>query len=229
MKESSPFCLLRSRLWWLRLLPQRCWSVHVLSPPVREAVAASVGPLGWQPEREEAVISLRQHKHHIATLALAVLLAGCSSTGTVKVDKPATGSIDHRATAAVLVSADSAIKNKEGVSEAVRRLRGQLFGRLMSEGVFRQVVHPGEPARYKVEATLLGATEVSQSSRILFGVLAGANELSVRVEVFEQGQPAPIMSLVAKGESASHPMSSQNDMDDAIREVVDEVVLLLQK
>ena len=124
---------------------------------------------------------------------------------------------------------DERVEKTEAVLEAVRRLRGQLFGRLVSEGVFGRVVQEGEAARYDVRARLLTAAQVSQTARILFGVLAGRNELAVQVEVFDSASRALLVSFTAKGESASHPLSSENDMDDAIREAVNEIIIELKR
>ena len=135
--------------------------------------------------------------------------------------------IDHGAVAALSVEAEQGVERTEAVQEAVQRLRGQLFGRLVSEGVFRQVVHRGEAAKYVVNVRLIAATEVSQGARIFMGVLAGANELAVNVNVSDASASAPLTRFTVKGESASHPLSSENDMDDAIREVVDEIILAL--
>jgi hypothetical protein len=44
--------------------------------------------------------------------------------------------IDHGAVASLSVEPDESVEKTEVLLEAVRRLRGQLFGRLVSEGVF---------------------------------------------------------------------------------------------
>jgi len=93
--------------------------------------------------------------------------------------------------------------------------------------VFARVVQAGEATKCDVRVRLLTATEVSQGARILFGVLAGANELALQVDVFETANRNLVVSFTTKGESASHLLSSENDMDDAIREAVDEVILEL--
>jgi hypothetical protein len=95
---------------------------------------------------------------------------------------------------------------------------------LSAKGSFARVVQTGEAAQYDVQVRLLAAAEVSQSARILFGVLAGANELAVRVEGFNTANHALLVSFTAMGKSASHPLSSENDMDAAIREAVDEII-----
>ena len=163
-------------------------------------------------------------------MAVAVLIvAGCSSSGTIKMDQAFSKGIDHRAVAALSVRPHEELGTpSDEALEAVQRLRGQLFGRLVAEGVFKQIVHEGEDATYKVDVNLVAAKEVSQGARIFFGVLAGSNSLAARVKIFDGATNAQIADFTVTGESASHPLSSENDMDDAIREVVDEIVLALQ-
>ena len=75
---------------------------------------------------------------------------------------------------------------------------------------------------------LLAANEVSQGARIFFGVLAGSNTLQASVDVFDNETNRKVSSFIASGESASHPLSSENDMDDAIRELVSQIIIALQ-
>jgi hypothetical protein len=74
----------------------------------------------------------------------------------------------------------------------------------------------------------LNAEEVSQGAGIFFGVLAGSNKLAASVSLYDQQTDNLITSFEAGDESASHPMSAENDIDDAIREAVDEIVLALR-
>lgn len=95
---------------------------------------------------------------------------------------------------------DERVEKTEAVLEAVRRLRGQLFGRLVSGGVFGRVVQAGATAQYDVRTRLLTAAQVSQSARVFFGVLAGRNELAAQVDVFDTASQALLVSFTAKGE-----------------------------
>jgi hypothetical protein len=156
-------------------------------------------------------------------------LFACSSVGELKVERDFDTRIDHGSAASLSVQLDEQVEKTEAVQEAVRRLRYQLFGRLVGEGVFSEIVPSGETAKYDVQVRLLAVTEVSQTSRILFGVLAGANELAVRVNVIDTADQNSLVSFMAKGKSASHPLSSENDMDDAIREAVDKVIYELTR
>jgi len=170
---------------------------------------------------------MKEFHRTVFVIVSLFVISSCSSKGELRVQHSLDTRIDHAAVASLSVQPDERVKKTEAVLEAVRRLHGQLFDRLVSEGVFARVVQAGETAMYDVRVRLLTATEVSQGARILFGVLAGANELAVQVDVFETASRNLVVSFTAKGESASHPLSSENDMDDAIREAVDEVILEL--
>lgn len=167
---------------------------------------------------------------NIFLLSFLAFLFGCSSSGEMKMSQPLTTSIERGEIAAlsVKISENAGAGDSDAAREVAQRLKGQLFGRLVSEGVFRQVVHEGDKSKYILDVTLSDANEVSQGARIFFGVLAGSNTLVVVVKLFDAASPHPLTEFVVTGESASHPFSSENDMDDAIREVVDEIVLALQ-
>jgi len=165
-------------------------------------------------------------------LAFAVsFLPACSSSGQMKMLQPLkeTDRIDHTATAILNVVPGEGLQPDEDLREIILSLRGQLFGRLVSDGVFKQVVHEGEPAKYYVRVQVNTADQVSMGARIMFGVLAGANELDVRVEVFEESSDNSIMTFTVLGESASHPFSGESEMEDAMREVVNKIILSLMK
>ena len=159
------------------------------------------------------------------------LLPACSSSGQVKILSPLeeTARIDHNATAILEVVPGKGLQPDEDLREMILNLRGQLFGRLVSDGIFKQVVHEGDPAKYYIRVYVNIADQVSMGARIMFGVFAGANELSVRVGVFEESSENSIMTFTASGESASHPFSGESEMEDAIREVVNKIILSLMK
>jgi len=159
------------------------------------------------------------------------VLSACSSSGQMKMLQPLkeTERIDHNATTVLNVVPGEGLQPDEDLREIILNLRGQLFGRLVSDGVFKQVVHEGDPAKYYVRVQVNVADQVSMGARIMFGVLAGANELDVRVEVFEESSDNSIMTFTASGESASHPFSGESEMEDSIREVVNKIILTLMK
>lgn len=173
-------------------------------------------------------LNIRNYRLLLCICILATF-AGCSSSGEIKINKPLTKTIDHHAVVSLSVAPAGDIDpNDETVKEVSQRLKGELFGRLVSEGVFKQVVHAGEEAKYMLNIWLVDAKEVSQGARIFFGVLAGSNSLAITGELMDSEiGKSSILDFVVTGESASHPFSSENDMDDAIREVVDEIILAL--
>ncbi len=165
-------------------------------------------------------------------LCLLVWLGACSSSGSIQVMQPKTVAIPPGSTVSLSVTTvlpeDADNDAREDASEVSHRLKSQLFGRMMSEAVFKQVLQPGEPADYRMDVRVLNAEEVSQGARIFLGVLAGSNKLTVSVSLYDRPADNLITSFEAGGESASHPMSAENDIDDAIREAVDEIVLALR-
>lgn len=165
-------------------------------------------------------------------LCLLVWMNACSSSGSIQMLKHKTASIPPGSTVSLSVTAalpdDADDDAHEDASEVIHRLKSQLFGRLVSEAVFKQVLQPGEQADYRMDVKLLSAEEVSQGARIFFGVLAGSNNLTASVSLNDQAIDSLITAFEVGGESASHPMSSKNDIDDAIREAVDEIILALR-
>jgi hypothetical protein len=168
----------------------------------------------------------------IGLLCLLIWMSACSSSGSIQIMKQKTVSIPPGKTVSLSVTAalpDNADNDaREDASEVTHRLKSHLFGRLVSEAVFKQVLQPGEQANYRMDVKVLNAEEVSQGARIFFGVLAGSNKLTVSVSLYDQPADDLITAIEAGGESASHPLSAENDIDDAIREVVDEIILALR-
>ncbi|MHA1528570.1 MAG: DUF4410 domain-containing protein [Alphaproteobacteria bacterium] len=168
----------------------------------------------------------------LALLCLASWMSACSSTGSVQMVTQKSATIPPGSTVSLSVTAtlpsDADADAREDSTQVLHRLKSHLFGRLVSEAVFKQVLQPGEQADYRMDVTLRSAEEVSQGARIFFGVLAGANNLAASVALYDQPNDVLITSFDVAGESASHPMSSESDIDDAIREAVDEIILALR-
>lgn len=163
---------------------------------------------------------------------LMVWMSACASSGSIKIAKQKTVLIPSGKTVSLSVVA-TPVNNadadaRKDANEFVHRLKSQLFGRLVSEAIFRQVLQPGEPANYKMDVKVLAAREVSQGARIFFGVLAGSNSFKASVSVYDQTADSLITAFEVGGESASHPFSTENDIDDAIREAVDKIIFALR-
>ncbi len=161
----------------------------------------------------------------IGLLFLLVWMNACTSSGTIQIAKQKTVSISPGSTVSLSVTA---ALPSEDAREVTNRLKAQLFGRLVSEAVFEQVLQPGERANYRMDVKVLNAEEVSQGARIFLGILAGPNKLTASVSLYDQAADNLITAFEVGGESATHPYSSENDIDDAIREAVDKIILALR-
>lgn len=165
-------------------------------------------------------------------LCLLLSAVACSSSGSVQIVQPKTATIPPGSTVTLSVTSalpeNADVEARNDANEVMHRLRSELFGRLMSEAVFKQVLQPGEDANYRMDVKVLSAGEVSQGARIVLGVLAGSNTLTASVLLFDQPDENLITEIEVGGESASHPLSSESDIDDAIREAVDEIIVALR-
>lgn len=141
----------------------------------------------------------------------------------------ATEAIAHNKTVSLSVEPDVAQDEIKPVhTEVANRIRAELFGRLVSDRVFKSVVHAPDRADYSMDVKVKGARQVSTGARIMLGAMAGANNLKLDVSLREQGSSNLVTAFKVEGHSASHPFSSESGLDDAIREAVQQVVGALQ-
>jgi uncharacterized lipoprotein YajG len=145
------------------------------------------------------------------------LLTGCSSSGSLNYTKPASTPIELNKTVTLEVSGSAEPRITE-------QLRSDLFGRLVSERIFTAVRHREKPADYNLKINILSSSTVSPVARIMLGMLAGANKLKVDVKLFETATGKLHSNFVVTGESASHPMSSESGLENAVREVVSNII-----
>lgn len=163
-------------------------------------------------------------KNFILATIIALFLAGCSSSGTMTIKTPLNEKIPPGKTAALSVGVDSADKaNEDDYKEVLSRIRERLYGKLISEGIFKALVLAPEPADYLLDVKVKGARKVSGVSRVMWGVMAGPNvaELSIRLKNTKTEQI--ISDFDVEGASATHPFSSESGLDDAIREAVNNI------
>jgi len=165
----------------------------------------------------------------LSVVLFTVLLVACSSSGSMQLTQAKTAPIPSGKIVALKVGlAPIPDSSYSGATEVTRRLKAQLFGRLVSEGAFRQVVQFDEPADYRMEVLLSDTREVSPGARILLGVMAGANSLNASVTLYDQATSSVVTAFDVEGKSASHPFSTESGLDDAIREAIDKIMLVLQ-
>jgi hypothetical protein len=167
---------------------------------------------------------MRHASKAITVCCLLLFAAACSSSGTMKMKTAKSAAIPPGHTVALDVTSAA----DEDSRNAAHQMRVELFGRLVAEGVFREVVAVGEPADYRMNVALGGVEEVSQGARIFFGVMAGSNELKAAVSLREAATNALVTEFDVTGESAAHPLSSESGMEDAIREAATRIITALR-
>ena len=146
-----------------------------------------------------------------------LLLTGCSSSGSISLNKQSSTPIEINKSVSLEVLGYSDFRIKE-------QLKADLFGRLVSERIFVSVNHGEKNSDYNMKVTILSSNTVSPVARIMFGVFAGANSLKVDVKLFETATGNLHSNFVVTGESASHPMSSESGLENAVREVVSNII-----
>jgi hypothetical protein len=159
----------------------------------------------------------------VFVLFFICFISACSSSGKINIEQAKSEIIVKGKTVSLLVEPE--VENVKAVhQEVASRIRERLFGKLVADGLFKAVVHAPEPADYRMDVKVKGAREVSTGARIWLGVMAGSNNLTLAVKVFEFKSNREITAYQVQGSSASHPLSSEAGLDDAIREAVDKIV-----
>lgn len=155
-------------------------------------------------------------------LAISFLL-GCAATSKTETTIDQHQGIPPGSTLAIQVVPSANVAGKADAARAVTELSQQLFGRAMTSGRFSQVVAADHEADYLLAVELTGAREVSTVQRAFLGTLAGSNALTAKVELYRQEPRDLLKAFTAKATSAAFWGSSQNDMADAMRELVNEI------
>ncbi len=167
---------------------------------------------------------MREFRAAVLAVMFGALMAGCSSSAKMTVQQPKSQAISSQSTVALDVTAPG----DEDSREVAQNVRSALFGRLVSEALFKQVLAKDEPADYRMTVALSNVDVVSQGARIFLGVFAGSNDLTADVVVIKPDETAAVTKFQVVGSSAAHPLSSENDMDDAIKELVTKIVEALR-
>lgn len=167
-------------------------------------------------------------KKYLKTVSVGLIslfLVACSSSGITIMKQPLSQTIPPGKSVCLNVNIDTdQHKKEEDFQEFQTRLRDRLFAKLPSEGIFKSVVLPPEPADYTMDVILTNARLVSGPARIWGGVMAGHNDAQAEVKVYENSSHQLITAFDVDGTSASHPFSSESNPDDAIREAVNQIV-----
>ena len=101
----------------------------------------------------------------VIVLFVVGLVSACSSSGTLTVTQPKSQGIPPGKTASLSVEPGAA-ELRPIHQEVATRVRDRLFGKLVSEGIFKAVVRVPEPADYSMDVKVRGARQVSTAARM---------------------------------------------------------------
>ncbi len=157
----------------------------------------------------------------LRTVILMAALAGCASQGTVTQTGGTTARLPPASTWALGVT---------GCPEASQceELRSVLLGQLISSGLARTVIPPGSGAELALDLRVSNLRAVPTAVRVLFGVMAGRNEVASTATVRNPRTGAVLRSFEIKSESASHPFSGESMEVDAYKKLAAQTVEALR-
>jgi len=154
-----------------------------------------------------------------AGLALAAMLAACSSGGNMKVlsSTPGTGLPMQPSLRLVVNPVD------KDSSDVLADVRVAVLGQLQASGSYSKVTVGTEPTDLIMTVDITKFAKVSVGERILAGALAGRNRVGTQVKIVQTSNNATLKSFEADGESAAHPLSAESGLSDAVREVAKQI------
>jgi hypothetical protein len=155
-------------------------------------------------------------------LVVVTLLSACASN-TLTVTHPKTHAIPPGQTVALSVEVDVPAPLPVH-HEAASRLRERLFGRLVSERIFKGVVHAPDPADYQMEVKIRGAREVSPVARSMLGGMGGPNTTDAAVIVRHQATATIVTMFTVTATAESLPLSADTSLDTAVRRATDRIM-----
>lgn len=146
-------------------------------------------------------------------LLILLVLAGCSSQGTVLQTSGGGGPLPPASTWAVSVTGCPQVSQCESI-------RNQMSMRLVSSGLARSVVASGAERVMDIQVSNLRA--VPAAARVFGGVFAGRNEVSSTVTVRDRG--AVLRTFDVRAASGSNMMGGQSFEVDAYKKMAEQVV-----
>ena len=166
------------------------------------------------------------------TFFLAVVLAvgvsmitACGTSGSFTIHHSSTEELIIQGSVVDLIVTPP---NSDGTSVAIQ-LRGIVAAQLLGAGLFKSIANPGGDADYKITVILTEIDDVSGTSRVLWGLLAGSNIIEGVVKILNSKTGQMVRSFSFHAESASHPNSGKADMSDAIAKAAEEIIKGLEQ
>lgn len=162
-------------------------------------------------------------------LMSAILLAGCSSSGTFTMKQEMIEPINNQKTVSIWVKSDKVPEGeKEDAKTACSLLQEKLYARLVSEGLFRSsVIYPNK-GDYSLEVDVLGVRMVSNAARLWWGIMAGASGIEANVLLRDETGKV-LTEYHADGSSAAHPISSESGSDNAVNQLATQIAQAIKK
>lgn len=153
-------------------------------------------------------------------VALIGVATGCSTSGSLKVHEARQG----QAVKGTAVTLTTLAPDEKGTDIAIQ-LRGQVAAHLLGAGLFKSIANQADKdSDYNIAIKLTQIDEVSGTSRVLLGVLAGSNKIAGDVTVTDARTGQTVRSFSFLGESASHPFSGKSDIKDAVSKSAEEII-----
>ena len=150
----------------------------------------------------------------------ALLLAGCSTEGRVT---PVSGG------AGALPRASSWALSVHGCEDApdCQEIRTAVAGRMVGDGMAERIVSAGQPADLTLDISVTNVRAVPGAVRVLFGAMAGRNEVASD-DVVRDRNNAVLRSFKVESASAAHPFSGESNLSDAYRQFASDTVSALR-
>ncbi len=156
-----------------------------------------------------------------AAVAIVVVLAACTTQSEVNTLQTKTVEIAPTS----VVALDVATSDDADAVEVAGHVRDQLFGKLVSRGIFLTVRPKDAPeAQYDMTVTVSNVEKVSVAARLFVGVFAGGDELTATVTMTDRATGNVINQFEVKTEAAAHWLSSEYGIDNAINQLTDQIV-----
>ncbi|MFC1895497.1 DUF4410 domain-containing protein [Thermodesulfobacteriota bacterium] len=151
---------------------------------------------------------------------ILVMLTGCSTTGSLKINESVEGQTIKGAVVALIVTTPNSNRNEVAI-----HLREQVVKHLLGACLPKNITEQGDQnADYMIAIKLTTIHKVPYSSRYHCGVLAGSNKITGDVTVIDVKTGQTVRSFSFHGKSAAHPLSGKSDMKDAINKATEEII-----
>ena len=152
--------------------------------------------------------------------ALLLGMAACSTEG--RITPLISSSVTPVPTAAVW---SLAVRGCERPAEC-EELRSAIASRLVGANLAERIVAAGQPAQLGLAIDVNRIRTVSGTERVLFGALAGRNEVTATATLQDLRGPTQgvLRSFRAESGSAAHPFSGESGLQDAYRQFSNDIV-----